>query len=78
MSISLSQVGAGDAATYTECFNTCIEDLADAYKDGQDKEEIRGKLITSINCMMSDQCATNAVFNANIETLRKELLPRLL
>ena len=77
-SIALSQVGAGDAATYTECFNTCIEDLADAYKDGQAKEEIRGKLITSTKAMMSDQCATNAVFNANIETLRKELSPTVI
>lgn len=37
----------------------------------------RAKLITSIKCFLSDQCATNAVFNQNIEKLRKDLLPKI-
>lgn len=66
----------GDAATYTKSFNDIIDDLSLAYSDN-DVETTRAKLITSIKCFLSDQCATNAVFNENFEKLRKDLLPKI-
>jgi hypothetical protein len=53
-----------------------IDDLSLAYSDN-DVETTRAKLITSIKWFLSDQCATNAVFNENIEKLRKDLLPKI-
>ena len=76
LSLGLCRVGGGDAATYTKSFNDIIDDVSLAYSDN-DVETTRAKLITSIKCFLSDQCATHAVFNENIEKLRKDLLPKI-
>ena len=76
MSLMCLSAGGGDAATYTKSFNDIIDDLSLAYSDN-DVETTRAKLITSIKWFLSDQCATNAVFNENIEKLRKDLLPKI-
>lgn len=75
LSLGLSKVGGGDAATYTKCFNNIIDDLARSYSNpDEDSTKVKAKLITSIKCFLSDQCATNNVFNENIEKIRKDLL----
>ncbi|VDI77284.1 Hypothetical predicted protein [Mytilus galloprovincialis] len=79
LSLGLSKVGGGDAATYTKCFNNIIDDLARSYSNpDEDSTKVKAKLITSIKCFLSDQCATNNVFNENIEKIRKDLLPTIL
>lgn len=42
------------------------------------KEETAAKLICSIKNLMSDQCATNNVFNDGIQVYRKTLLPAII
>ncbi|CAC5402827.1 unnamed protein product [Mytilus coruscus] len=79
LSLGLSKVGGGDAVTYTKCFNNIIDDLARSYSNpDQDSTKVRAKLITSIKCFLSDQCATNNVFNENIEKIMKDLLPTVI
>ncbi|VDI51116.1 Hypothetical predicted protein [Mytilus galloprovincialis] len=79
LSLGLSKVGGGDAATYTKCFNNIIDDLARSYSNpDEDSTKVKAKLITSIKCFLSDQCATNNVFNENIEKIRKDLLPTVI
>ncbi|CAG2251568.1 unnamed protein product [Mytilus edulis] len=76
LSLGLSKVGGGDAATYTKCFNNIIDDLARSYSNpDEDSTKVKAKLITSIKCFLSDQCATNNVFNENIEKLGKIFYP---
>ena len=74
LSMGLKKVAGGSAADYVGAFEDAIDDLADAYKSSE-TEETRAKLIVSIKTFMSDQCATNAVFNSTIEKMRKDLLP---
>lgn len=76
LSLGLCRVGGGDAVTYTKSFNDIIDNVSLAYSNN-DVETTRAKLITSIKCFLSDQCATNAVVNGNIEKLRKDLLPKI-
>jgi len=78
LSLGLSKVGGGDGATYTKCFGNIIDDLAKSCSNSeQDTTDVKAKLITSIKCFLSDQCATNNVFNANIDKLDQLLLKTL-
>ena len=75
LSMGLKQVAGVSADDYVGAFQDGIQDLAQACGNVSNANETRAKLKVSIKTLMSDQCATNNVFNASIERLRKELLP---
>jgi hypothetical protein len=52
-----------------------IHDLSECL--GGEFDENKAKLICSIKNFMSDQCATNGVFNDGVEKIRKTLLPSI-
>ena len=75
LSMGLKRVPGGSCDDYVSAFKEIISDLAEACTQDGDIEGRRAKLICSIKAMMSDQCATNNVFNSSIEKMRSELLP---
>ena len=75
LSMGLKRVPGGSGDECVSAFEEIISDLAEACTQDGDIEGRRAKLICSIKAMMSDQCATNNVFNSSIEKMRSELLP---
>lgn len=64
ISIGLKEVPGGDAETYIEALKTTLQELAlCASSSPAEEEELRAKLVVSLKNLMSDQCATNGVFN---------------
>ena len=82
----MKTVAGGDAATYLEALKTTLEELALCAADTEeDVKNLQSMLFVSLkNIMsdqryiMSDQCATNGVFNQLLIDLRTELLPAVI
>jgi hypothetical protein len=75
----LKRVAGGDAATYLEALKTTLEELALCAADTEeDVKDLQSKLFVSLKNIMSDQCATNGVFNQLLIDLRTELLPAVI
>ena len=75
MSMGLENLAGGSGEDYVAAFKDIIEDLAEACTKETETEERKATLIVSLKCLMSDQCATNHIFNEAIEKMRKALLP---
>ncbi|XP_060585907.1 uncharacterized protein LOC132741695 [Ruditapes philippinarum] len=75
LTIGLRQTAGGDGKTYINAFEDMINDLSECL--GGEFDENKAKLICSIKNFMSDQCATNGVFNDGVEKIRKTLLPAI-
>ena len=75
LSIGLKQVAGSDGQTYIQSVQEMFSDLALSL--GQGKEENTAKLVCSIKNLMSDQCASNKIFNDGIEEYRRTLLPAI-
>ena len=68
----MNEVGSADAATLMKALESNMSDLSKCLRN--DNKGF-SKLITSIMSTMSDQGATNPVFNRQLEELRETLLP---
>ncbi|XP_048751175.2 uncharacterized protein LOC125662866 [Ostrea edulis] len=71
-SIGMTEVGSADADTLMKAFETNISDLSKCLRND---DKCFSKLVSSIISTMSDQGATNPVFNRQLEELRENLLP---
>ncbi|KAK6168725.1 hypothetical protein SNE40_019911 [Patella caerulea] len=79
LSLGLCNVGGGDANTYVNAFQNIIDDIVLSFSsDSVNDSEYKAKLITSFKSFLSDQCATNPVFNNAISKIREDLLPKVI
>ena len=80
MSVGLMETVGQDAATILKCWKERVEEIAKAtssQRADNDVEKCTNELITSVKNTMSDQVATNGVFNTLLADLRKEVLPNI-
>ena len=76
ISIALKQVEGGDAQTYLEALKDNLDELALCSSNSpEEQKQVRAKLMVSLKNMMSDQCASNGVFNRLLQDIRSSLLP---
>ena len=80
MSTGLLETVSQDADTILLCWKDHVTEIANAIR-GQNNSmdsliETIDKLLSSVKNTMSDQCATNGVFNQLMQSLRNEVLPR--
>lgn len=72
----MSEVASGDAATVLNFFTETIDDICDVL-DEKNKNFNFAKLISTIKSTMSDLGPINPLFNAQLKTVREELLPKV-
>ena len=76
LTIGLKQVAGSDAKTYIQALRDAVDDLSSSVSStDEEKTAICQKLLASIKSTMSDQCASNGVFNRLLEEIREEVLP---
>ena len=80
LSTGLLETVSQDADTILLCWKDRVTEIANAIC-GQNNSmdsltETIDKLLSSVKNTMSDQCATNGVFNQLMQSLRNEVLPR--
>ena len=80
MSTGLLETVSQEADTILLCWKDHVTEIANAIC-GQNNSmdsliETIDKLLSSVKNTMSDQCATNGVFNQLMQSLRNEVLPR--
>ena len=81
LSAGLLEIGSQTADSLLNTWKEKVSEIASALSGkhaGQEKiDEITLKLLASVKNTMSDHCATNGAFNALLEDLRKEVLPKV-
>ena len=79
LSVGLIETAGQDAQTILSCWKERVSEIAKAVSGVHASEteviDATNKLISSIRNTMSDQCATNGLFNSLLLDLRKDLLP---
>lgn len=71
----MKKVGGSDEKTYLEAMKQTLTELAMHCASSPSGEEFRKKMDTSLKNIMSDQRATNGIFNRLLQDIRKDLLP---
>lgn len=74
-SIGMTEVGSADADSLMKAFQANISELSNCLHN---EDKSFSKLVATIISTMSDQGATNPVFNRQLEELRQSLLPDVL
>ena len=80
LSAGLLELGSQDAESLLQAWKERVAAIAKALASGTDQNNINNtvdKLISSVKNTVSDQCATNGVFNRLLQSLREEVLPRV-
>ncbi len=82
LSIGLIEIVDQNAETILSVWKERILEIAQAVSNQkvvtENVTETVNKLFCSVKNTISDQCATNGVFNKLLEDLRKEVLPKVL
>ena len=80
LSAGLLELGSQDAESLLQAWKERVAAIATALASGTDQNTVNhtvDKLISSVKNTVSDQCATNGVFNRLLQSLREEVMPRV-
>ena len=82
LSVGLLETAGQDAETIFNCWKDRVAEIANAtcgsVGSSETPKKTTDQLLVSIKNSMSDQCATNGVFNSLLSELRKDVLPNVI
>ena len=82
LSVGLLETAGQDAETIFNCWKDRVAEIANAtcgsVSSSETLKKTTDQLLVSIKNSMSDQCATNGVFNSLLSELRKDVLPNVI